>query len=427
LKSVLQEDNSPPSKVEHLLQRNLVPERPIFVSGDGVELVDDKGRRYLDGSSGVGVSCLGYGVGEIVGAIEAQARTLPYVHGLRFDSLPASELAALIASLAPGDLDYVFLCSGGSEANESAFKFARQYWLEMGKPTKWRVIGRRPSFHGSTIATLSAGWHSARRRRYGPMLLPFSHIEAPNGYRGCSICRTNGGHCTLACAEDLERAILAEGPENVAAFIAEPVVGAAGGALVPQAGYFQRVREICDAYQVLLIADEVLTGFGRLGRWFGIERFGITPDIIVFAKGVSAGYQPLGGLIVRRGLAEAFRTVGSRFEHNFTMAAHPVSCAAGVAAVTILQRRGLVDRVAEVEQFFFGRLADDLRDIEIVGDIRGLGLLAGIELVRDKIRKEPFAPSDSASTKAARAAFEEGLIIYPCQGGVEGMPAITSS
>ena len=424
-----------PTAADHLLRPDVNVRSPLFTTGEGVELIDDQGRSYLDAASGVGVTCLGYGVDEIVRAMVDQAREVHYVHTLRFETPVVRQLADLIASVAPGDLDYVFFVSGGSEANESAFKFVRQYWLERDQGTKWRIIGRWPSFHGNTIATLSAGWHAARRKRHGPLLLNFPHIEAPNSYRGCSHCRANGGKCTLACADELERTIIREGAETIAAFIAEPVIGAAGGAALPRTDYFRRIREICDAYDILFIADEVITGFGRLGRWFGIERFAVQPDIIVFAKGVAAGYAPLAGMIIRTKLVDAFKSGSGRFEHNFTMAGHPIACAAGIAAVSIIMREKLVERVAALEPMVFATLHDRLDDLPIVGDVRGLGFLAGVELVADKASKRPFPAKQQMSSRATRAAMDEGVIVYPCQGGVDGdagdylllMPPFTSS
>jgi adenosylmethionine-8-amino-7-oxononanoate aminotransferase len=393
---------------------------PVFVRGEGVELIDDAGRRYLDAASGVGVTCLGYSADEVAEASYRQATTLQYVHALRFETPPMRDLADDIAALAPGDLSSVFFVSGGSEANESAFKFVRQYWLERGKKEKWRIIGRRPSFHGNTLGTLSAGWHVGRRQRHAPMLLPFSHVETPNLYRGCSRCGENGGRCTLACADELAEVIQREGAETVAAFIAEPVVGASGGALVPPEGYFRRVREICDEHEVLLIADEVITGFGRIGTWFGVERFDVVPDVLSFAKGVSGGYAPLGGIIVREALIDAFRAGSGHFEHNFTMAGHPVACAAGIATIAILQRERLVERVAALEETFFSLLREQLGGISIVGDVRGLGLLAGVELVADRATKEPFPPEQKMAARATRLGLEEEVVVYPCGAGVNG-------
>jgi hypothetical protein len=441
---------------EHLIGPDLRTQAPVFVRGEGVELIDGDGRRYLDAASGVGVTCIGYSASEVVDAMREQAGTLPYLHAMRFEAPPAQQLADLVASVLPGDLDQVFFASGGSEANESVIKFVRQYWVERGQPERWKVIGRRPSFHGNTLATLSVGWHAGRRQRHAPLLLPMPHIGTPNSYRGCEHCRTadehrrtadehrrpaeehrrtegahrrtaNGdgaaaeaGRCTLACAAELEDAIQQAGPETVAAFIAEPVVAAAGGVLVPPPGYFQAIREICDRYDVLFVADEVFTGFGRLGTWFGMERFGVLPDIMVFAKGITAGYAPLGGFAVRTALVEPFRQGSGRFEHNFTYAAHPVAAAVGIAVIGILQRDRLVERVAAAEPMFASLLRDQLGELPVVGDVRSIGLLGGVELVADTGTKQPFPAPAGIAARATRLALDKGVIVYPCSGGVDG-------
>lgn len=405
------------SAVGRLLQAQVRDRHPVFVAGEGVELIDADGARYLDAASGVGNACLGYGVAEIAAAMEAQARELHYVHGLRFETPVTRRLAERVGALAPGDLNWVFFVSGGSEANETAFKFVRQYWLERGRASKWRIIGRWPSFHGNTLATLAAGWHAARRARHAPLLLDFDHVATPNRYRGCGHCGRAGGSCTLACADELEQAIVRAGAEEVAAFIAEPVLGAAAAASGPPEGYFERVREICDAYDVLLIADEVFTGFGRLGRWFGVERFRVQPDVLVFAKGVSAGYAPLGGIVVRDALIDPFLDGSGRFEHNFTMAGHPVSCAAALAVLSIIERDGLVERVAALEGRFLARLRERTAALPIVGDVRGTGLLAGIELVADRDARQPFPAALGVAARAAAATMAAGVVTYPCQGG----------
>ncbi len=427
---------------EHLIGPDLRTQAPVFVRGEGVELIDSEGRRYLDAASGVGVTCIGYSASEVVDAMREQAGTLPYLHAMRFEARPAQQLADLVASVLPGDLGQVFFASGGSEANESVIKFVRQYWVERGQPERWKVIGRRPSFHGNTLATLSVGWHAGRRQRHAPLLLPMPHIGTPNSYRGCEHCQPaeehcrpagqhshptggNGaaaeaGHCTLACAAELEDAIQQAGPGTVAAFIAEPVVAAAGGVLVPPPGYFQAIREICDRYDVLFVADEVFTGFGRLGTWFGMERFGVLPDIMVFAKGITAGYAPLGGFAVRTALVEPFRQGSGRFEHNFTYAAHPVAAAVGIAVIGILQRDRLVERVAAAEPMFARLLHDQLSDLPVVGDVRSIGLLGGVELVADTGTKQPFPAAAGIAARATRLALDEGVIVYPCSGGVDG-------
>lgn len=427
---------------EHLIGPDLRTQAPVFVRGEGVELIDGDGRRYLDAASGVGVTCIGYSASEVVDAMREQAATLPYLHAMRFEAPPAQQLADLVASVLPGDLDQVFFASGGSEANESVIKFVRQYWVERGQPQRWKVIGRRPSFHGNTLATLSVGWHAGRRQRHAPLLLPMPHIGTPNSYRGCEHCRPAKEHrrtadahrdpankddaaaaaerCTLACAAELEDAIQQAGPETVAAFIAEPVVAAAGGVLVPPPGYFQAIREICDRYDVLFVADEVFTGFGRLGTWFGMERFGVLPDIMVFAKGITAGYAPLGGFAVRTALVEPFRQGSGRFEHNFTYAAHPVAAAVGIAVIGILQRDRLVERVAAAEPMFARLLHDQLSELPVVGDVRSIGLLGGVELVADTGTKQPFPAPAGIAARATRLALDEGVIVYPCSGGVDG-------
>jgi adenosylmethionine-8-amino-7-oxononanoate aminotransferase len=406
-------------QLDHVIRPDLRGVVPVFVRGEGVRLFDEAGRGYLDAASGVGVTCLGYGVPEVIEAMRAQAASLHYLHAMRFEAQPVRNLAALVAQVTPGELDQVFFVSGGSEANESAIKFVRQYWLERGQPDRWRVIGRWPSFHGNTLATLSVGWHVARRKRHAPLLLPLPHVEMPNSYRGCGHCRDGTG-CRLACANELERTILEVGPETVAAFIAEPVVGAAAGAMVPPPEYFPEIRKICDRYDVLFIADEVFTGFGRLGRWFGIEHFGVIPDIVVFAKGIAGGYAALGGFAAASRLLEPFLEGSGRFEHNFTYAGHPVAAAAGAAVIRILRNERLIERVAGLESYFFEVLRAELDSLPMVGDIRGMGFLAGVELVEDRRTRQTFPPSAGMSARAARYALEDGVIVYPCNGGVDG-------
>ena len=408
-----------PGMMSRVISPDLRQPAPVFVRGEGVELIGADGRRYLDAASGVGVTCLGYSVPEVAEAIRAQADTLQYLHALRFEAPPARELAERIATITPDGFGRVFFASGGSEAAESSFKFARQYWLERGQPERWRIVGRWPSFHGNTLATLSAGWHAERRKRHAPLLLPFTHIEMPNNYRGCGHCRRADG-CSLACADELERTLLRLGPDTVAAFIAEPVVGAAAGAMTPPDGYFARIREICDRYDILLIVDEVITGFGRIGCWFGSQRLGIDPDLIIFAKGISGGFVPLGGFAARSSLVDAMTEGSGRFEHNFTFAAHPVAAAAGLAVLRIIERDKLVERVAELEGKLFGELRARVGSLPVVGDVRGMGFLAGVELVADKAAKATFAAGMGVAQRAASLALDEGVIVYPGNGGVDG-------
>lgn len=402
------------TKQASLLRAVLDRPVPVFVEGDGVELVLDTGARVLDAASGVGVTALGYDNPAIAERMREQADRLQFVHGLRFESPVHQELADRVVRHTPGGLDSCYFVSGGSEALETAIKLCRQYWLERDRSEKWKVVGCQPSFHGSTLATLSAGSHQARRARHEPLLLDFPHIDAPNGYRGCGHCAGNGG-CTLRCARELERVLDRVDPETVAAMVIEPIAGAAGGAHLPPDGYLETLQAICETRDVLLIADEVITGFGRTGAWFAVDHWQITPDVIAFAKGVSGGYAPLGGLAVRDEIVDVMRSGSGRFEHNFTMAGHPVACAAGCAVIDALESRGLPELVAQREELFFAAL-EPLRDLPVVGDIRGKGYLAGIELVRDRSSKDPFPPAMRSADRVAEFALEEGLLVYPCAG-----------
>ena len=402
----------------------------MLVGGHGFDLETDDGHTVLDAASGVGVTALGYDCPRIVEAMTSQARKLQYVHSLRFQTPVQRELADRIVRHTPSPLNSCCFVSGGSEATETAIKFCRQYWVECGRPQKWRVAGRWPSFHGSTIASLSASWHRARRAGHLPLLLDFPHVEAPNSYRGCGHCVGENG-CTLQCARELERLLIREDPETIAAFIVEPIVGAAAGAFVPPHEYLAIVREICDRYEILMIADEVITGFGRTGRWFAIDHWQVEPDMILFAKGISAGFAPLGGVVVRDRYVEVMRQGSGRFEHNFTMTGHPVACAAGCAALDELERCDVPTRVSELEGELFDALAG-VRERRTVGDVRGKGFLVGIELVADRTTKAPFPSDARAASRIAELAFDQGLLVYPCTGGADGygdhlllMPALT--
>jgi len=402
----------------YLLKQSVGSDFPMFVRGTGVELHTATGDVVIDAASGVGVTCLGYDAEPVVRRMTEQATNLPYAHALRFETPAMLELAAKVQTVAPGDLSTCFFASGGSEAMESALKCARQYWIERGLPNKRRVIGRRPSFHGASMAALSVGWYAERRKAYAPYLFEALHAPTPNPYRGCSACDWAPSGCTEACADDLERILLEEGPENVAPFIAEPIVGAAGGALVPPQGYFARIEKICRRYDVLFVADEVITGFGRTGRWFGVEHEGVTPDILVFAKGIGAGYAALGGIIVSSSVAEVIHSGSGAFQHNFTLSGHTIACAVGCAVLDEFNRLDLVSRVANGAGRLQGAL-DRLWESELVGDIRGRGYLWGIELVADRASRRSFSRSQRMAARVAARAIEEGLLVYP-GGGSDG-------
>jgi len=406
-----------PAHRDHLF--TLDPRRayPVLASADGVWVTDVAGNRYLDAIAGIAVVNAGYGRDEVVDAMAAQARRLPFAVSNIFATEPAERLAARIAAMAPGDLGWVHFTSGGSEAVEVALKLARQVHVERGEPDRSVFISRWTSYHGATLGTLSVGGARMRRKKYEPLLLDVPHISPPYCYR----CDAGGDHagCGERYAAELERAILDAGPGRVAAFIAEPVIASVGGAISPPDDYWPLIREICDRYGVLLIVDEVVTGFGRTGTAFAIDRWGVVPDLLAMGKGISGGYAPLGAVAVRDPLREAFRRSGSSFEHIFTFGGNPVSMAAGLAVLDIVDREGLIGRAATMEPAFRAAL-EPLRAYPWVGDIRIRGLMAGIELVRDRETKEPFESADGVAVKLREAGLRNGIVVYPGTGMADG-------
>jgi adenosylmethionine-8-amino-7-oxononanoate aminotransferase len=305
--------------------------------------------------------------------------------------------------------------SGGSEANEAAIKLARQYHVLRGNPDKHVVISRNRSYHGMTLGALTVSGYEARRRYFTPLLLWKPQMVEYNCYR-CPLGLTYP-QCDIACADDLERAVLEVGPERVSAFIAEPIVAAAAPGLTPVPGYFERVREICDRYDLLFIADEIVTGFGKTGRWFGIEHWEVVPDIITCAKGLSGGYVPLGAVLVSDHVAGAFEESGVPFVHGHTYMEHPVTCATGMAVLRIIQREGLVENAARQGEYLFAHLHNLAAEYPFIGDVRGRGLLAGVELVADRETKRPFDPALGVTQRLLAAARARGLMLYPGNGG----------
>ncbi|MFN8623627.1 MAG: aspartate aminotransferase family protein [Chloroflexota bacterium] len=400
----------------HLFTLDARRRYPVLTRGEGVYVWDDAGNRYLDAIAGIAVVNLGYGRQEVVDALSAQAARLPFAVGNIFASEPAHQLAAKVASITPGDLDWVHFTSGGSEAVEVALKLARQVHVERGEGERSTFISRWTSYHGATLATLSVGGAKGRRKKYEPLLLDVPHISPPYCYRD--------GHadhegCGERYAAELESAILAAGPRNVAAFIAEPIIASVGGTIAPPDDYFPLVREICDRYGVLLIVDEVVTGFGRTGADFAIDHWGVVPDILAMGKGISGGYAPLGAVAVRESIRTSFREAGATFEHIFTFGGNPVSMAAGVAVLDIWEREGVTARVRDMEPAFRAAL-EPLRAHPFVGDIRIRGLMAGIEFVRDQATKEPFESSDGVAVRFREAGLRNGIVVYPGTGMADG-------
>ena len=365
------------------------------------------------------MSCLGHNNKVVVDAIKAQLDQVAFAHTGFFTSEPAEALADLLIANAPGDLDRVYLVSGGSEATEAAIKLARQYFVEKGEPNRGRIIARKQSYHGNTIGALSAGGNEWRRAQFGPLLLDVSHIDPCYEYR-LKRDDESAEEYGLRAAQALEDEMLRLGPETVMAFMAEPVVGATAGALAPVPGYFKRIREICDKYGVLLILDEVMCGMGRTGSLFACEQDGIAPDIACIAKGLGAGYQPIGAMLCTSEIYEAIEEGSGFFQHGHTYIGHPTAAACGLAVVGEILEKGLVDRAREQGEALSARLADGFAQHPNVGDLRGRGLFRGIELVADRDTKEPFDPAKGVAAKIKKAAFAEGLICYPMSGTIDG-------
>ncbi|MGQ9748389.1 aspartate aminotransferase family protein [Desulfosoma sp.] len=404
---------------ERVFYRNLRKTYPVVDRGEGIFIWDKEGRRYVDGSGGACVVSIGHGVPEILEAMRVQAQRICFAHSSHFTSEAAIECAELLTDMAPDPaLNRVYFLSGGSEAVETAVKVVRQYWREIGQPDKYKVISRWTSFHGNTTGALALGGHTGRRRHYLPLFLHTPHIEPAYCYR-CPFGQEPES-CHLECADQLERTIKYEGPDAVAAFIAEPVVGATAGALVPKDGYWQRIREICDAYDVKLIADEVMTGVGRTGRRFALDHWGVVPDVIVTAKGLSSGYTPLGAVVVKEEIHEAIRQGTGAFVHGHTYCQNPLSVAIGAAVLRYIRDHQLVERSAAMGKVLLDHL-QTLRKHAIVGDVRGIGLFAGIELVQDRNTKQTFPPALKVNARAAQEAFQRGLITYPGSGGADGI------
>jgi adenosylmethionine-8-amino-7-oxononanoate aminotransferase len=414
------------SSYSAVLRRSFRKSFPPAVRGEGVYLWDARGKQYLDFSGSAAVNFIGHGVAEIATAMASQAKQLEFVHSSQFTTPVAEEYAAELLEFAGKKFEggCVYFTCGGSESIETALKLSRQYQVEIGQTKRHQVISRGQSYHGSTLGALSVSGNKRRREIYLPMVREFAHVGFPYCYRCAFDCTDGCRNCGQEYAAELERAIEAANGE-VAAFIVEPVSGATLGAVVPPPGYLQSVAEICRRYGVLLIADEVMTGVGRTGRSFAVEHWDVAPDILVTAKGLSSGYAPLGAVVVSRRVAIAIADGSGVFLHGFTYNSHPISLAAGRAVLTRLQKEDLV-RAADSDSrgskaAILRQALEGLRVVQAVGDVRGLGLLWGVEFVADKATKRPFDPELNFAGRVAQAAVNRGLLVYPMQGCVDGV------
>lgn len=403
----------------HIFGRSTKGHLPTAVAGDGCYLIDSNGKRYLDGSGGAAVSCLGHSDPDVRAALHAQLDRLAFAHTGFFTSDAAEDLADLLIAGAPVGIDRVYLVSGGSEAVEAAIKLARQYAMETGQPRRHRIIARRQSYHGNTLGALAAGGNAWRRAQFAPLLVETSHIAPCYAYRGQEAGEDLHAYGQRV-ANELEAEILRLGPETVLAFVAEPVVGATMGAVPAVPGYFQRIREICDQYGVLLILDEVMCGMGRTGHLFACAEDGIAPDMITIAKGLGAGYQPIGALLASGRIYDALAAGSGFFQHGHTYMGHAMAAAGAGAVLRAIHDRGLLARVLDMGAVLTDALHDRFGQHPHVGDIRGRGLFRGLELVGDRETQAPFDPARKLHARVKAEAMEAGLICYPMGGTLDG-------
>jgi len=404
-----------------LFPRNFRKSYPIAVRGEGCWIIDQNGRRFLDASGQAAVISIGHGVPEIGRAMADQSAKLAFAHTTQFHSEPAEQLAQRLLALAPSNFrsgGRLYFTSGGSEATETALKLARQFHLESGQPNRYRVVSRRQSYHGSTLGAMTVSGNVARCAPYQPLLAEWGHI-APCFCYHCPFDK-KFPDCAITCADDLDHFLSATDAASVAAFIFEPVAGATLGAAVPPNGYAQRIAEICRSRGILLIADEIMSGMGRTGKPFAVQHWDVEPDIILVGKGIASGYAPLGAVLVAPRVVDAFERGSAAFRHGFTYQAHPVATAAGNAVLDYIESHNLFDRVRPAAKILRTELSA-LQSHPHVGDIRGLGLLLGIEFVKNKATRQPFPKEDNIAERIRLATLDENVLTYPTQGCVDGV------
>jgi adenosylmethionine-8-amino-7-oxononanoate aminotransferase len=403
-----------------LFPRNFRKSYPVAVRGQGCWIIDQDGRRYLDASGQAAVVSIGHGVPEIGRVIAEQSSQIAFAHTTQFHSEPAEKLAQSLLALAPSNFrsgGRVYFTSGGSEATETAIKLARQFHPENGQPSRFRVVSRRQSYHGSTLGAMTVSGNVTRRAPYQPLLAEWGHI-APCFCYHCPFDK-EFPQCEIACADDLNHFLDKNDASSVAAFIFEPVVGATLGAASPPDGYAKRIAEICRSRGNLLIADEIMSGMGRTGKPFAVQHWNIEPDIILVGKGIASGYAPLGAVLVAPRVVEAFARGSGAFQHGFTYQAHPVATAAGNAVLDYIESHNLFDRVQPAAEILRKELSS-LQSHPHVGEIRGLGLLLGIEFVKDKPTRAPFPKEENIADRVRQGALDENVLTYPTQGCIDG-------
>ncbi|WP_423908716.1 aspartate aminotransferase family protein [Candidatus Spongiihabitans sp.] len=405
--------------MSYIFHRNLQNEYPKAVRGEGVYLIDQQGKKYLDASCGAAVSCLGHHNQYVIDAVKSQLDKLPYAHTGFFTTEVAEQLATLLVERTNQALNKVYFLSGGSEAIETALKMARQYFVEIGQPQRQYFISRRQSYHGNTITALSVGGHFGRRQVYQPILNRSHHISPCYAYRGRNENETEQEY-GLRVANELEQSIEELGANQVIAFIAETIVGSTVGAVVAVPGYFSRIREICDRYGVLLIMDEIMCGMGRTGQTFAFQDEGVTPDLVSIGKGLGGGYQAIAATLATHNIFDAINAGSGNFQHGHTYIGHPSSAAAALATQRYIDKNNLLENVrvrgAQLSEALNQRFAEHPH----VGDIRGRGLFLGIELVKDRIEKTPFPADSKLDLIIKQIGMDNGIIVYPDAGTIDG-------
>jgi len=405
--------------MSHIIHRNLRQVPPTAVGGEGIVLRDSSGKSYLDASSGAAVSSLGHGHPDVIAAMHRQIDRCAYAHTAFFTTDVAEQLAGCLIAGGPQDMGGVYFVSGGSEAIETALKLARQYWVEAGEPQRTQFIARRQSYHGNTLGALGVGGNEWRKRAFAPLLKEALRVAPCYAYRGCNSSMSLDDY-TAGLLDELETAVIKAGPDTIIAFVAEPVVGATGGAIPPTPGYFQGVRDICDRHRILFIADEVMCGMGRTGSMYAIGQEGVAPDIVAVAKGLGAGYQPIGAVLAHEAIVDTLRQRSGMFQHGHTYVGHPVAAAAALAVQQVIERDDLLAQVQRRGALLRRMLGDAFGTHEHVGDIRGRGLFMALEFVRDRETKAPFAPEIKLHAALKAEAMARGLLVYPMGGTIDG-------
>ncbi|KWD55393.1 hypothetical protein WL68_36730 [Burkholderia cepacia] len=393
---------------------------PVAVAGDGIEIIDSTGKRYIDACGGAAVSCLGHSNQRVIDAIKRQAQQLAYAHTSFFTTDVAEELADRLVEAAPAGLEHVYFVSGGSEAVEAALKLARQYFVEKGEPQRRHFIARRQSYHGNTLGALAIGGNAWRREPFLPLLIEAHHVSPCFAYRDQLAGETDEAYAQRL-ADELEQKIVELGADNVAAFVAETVVGATAGAVPPVRTYLKKIRAVCDKYGVLLILDEIMSGMGRTGYLYACDEDGVAPDLLTIAKGLGAGYQPIGATLVSDRIYRTIVDGSGFFQHGHTYLGHATACAAALEVQRVIAEEKLFDNVKARGEQLRASLREHYGAHPHVGDVRGRGLFVGVELVRDRDTKATFDPALKLHAAVKREAMQRGLMVYPMGGTIDGV------